>query len=279
MTAFFSALALRNAPLYYFGWLCLAGALGCAVLAQAGGPQVAGLNAWVKPFKFFISIAVFAWTMGWYLAYLGPRPATTLYTGVVVAALGFELLVIAGQASRGQGSHFNVSSGTSAALFSAMGVVITLLTLHTAYIGYLFCQAPLPALPPAYAWAIRLGIGLFVVFAFEGGLMGARLAHTVGGPDGGPGLPLLNWSTRYGDLRAAHFLGMHALQVLPLLAWYGRLGLQTTALLAALYGGLALAVLALALQGRPLGRRAVATAPLPGPAPKQRPSLSAPQRR
>lgn len=254
MPHFLAALALRNAPLYYFGWGCLAGALGCAVLAQAGGPQVAGLNAWVKPFKFFVSIAVFAWTMGWYLAYLGPRPAVALYTWAVVAALGFELLVIAGQAARGQGSHFNVGTAGSAALFAAMGVVISILTLWTAYIGILFCQAPLPGLPPAYAWAIRLGIGLFVVFAFEGGLMGARLAHTVGGPDGGPGLPLLNWSTRHGDLRVAHFVGMHALQVLPLLAWYGRLALRTTALLAALYAVLALAVLGLALQGRPLGR-------------------------
>ena len=261
MSYFLPTLALRNAPLYYFGWACWAGALACGLLTRLRATQVAGANAWHKPLKFFVSTGLFAWTMGWYLGYLGPRPAVSVYTWVVVGALAFELVYITGQAARGQRSHFNVGSPFHAAMFSAMGGVIVAMTLWTAYVGLLFCRAPLPGLPPAYAWAIRLGIGLFVVFALEGGLMGARLAHTVGGPDGGPGLPVLNWSTRHGDLRVAHFVGMHALQVLPLLAWYGRASVRGTGLVALLYSGLAVAVLVLALQGRPLGRRALAAAP------------------
>ena len=86
-------------------------------------------------------------------------------------------------------------------------------------------------------------------------------AHTVGAPDGGPGLPVVNWSTRAGDLRVAHFLSFHALQILPLAGfalsrgktdWPARRQTAFVFALAVLYAvGFSLLFLQ-AMRGRPL---------------------------
>jgi hypothetical protein len=133
-----------------------------------------------------------------------------------------------------------------------MAIAASLVTLYTAYVGYLFFVNEFPNLPSYYVWAIRLGILIFVVFSFEGFVMGSKLTHTIGGPDGGEGIPLLNWSKRFGDPRVAHFIGMHALQVLPLLSFYLLKNLKATIVLSVLYGLLALFTLLQALKGKPL---------------------------
>jgi hypothetical protein len=123
--------------------------------------------------------------------------------------------------------------------------------LYTGYIGILFCTREFPELPGPYLWAIRLGIFLFVIFAFEGAIMGGNGSHSVGGSGDGDGLPLLNWSRKYGDLRIAHFVGMHALQVLPLLAYYLLRDVKWVIFSGIIYAALAVFCLIQALKSRP----------------------------
>ncbi|GAB3576629.1 hypothetical protein GCM10027578_42880 [Spirosoma luteolum] len=220
MAGWITTLRTRNTVLYTFGLLSLLAGLGFIGVALVRPQPLLGVNAFYKPVKFFISTTVFCWSMGWFTGLLPQRRSVRIYSWVVVSTLAFELIVIAGQATLGKISHFNISTPVDGALFSLMGIAITVLTGWTLYIDYLFFRTSPTDGATGYWWGIRLGILLFVVFAFEGFLMATRLSHTVGAPDGGPGLPLLNWSTAHGDLRVAHFFGMHALQLLPLLGNY-----------------------------------------------------------
>lgn len=241
----------RNEPLYYFGLACLLASIIFIVLAKISKTQVNNVSAWYKPFKFASSTVLFSWAMGWYCYYL-PTFNVSIYNYTVIILLGFEIAYIALQAGRGQLSHFNLSTPIYSVLFSLMGLAATIVTLYTAYIGVLFFVNDFPSLPGYYVWAIRLGIALFVAFSLEGFVMGAKLSHTIGGPDGESGIPVLNWSTKYGDPRIAHFIGMHALQVLPIVSYYLLKNTLVTIILSILYALLAIFTLVQALKGRPL---------------------------
>jgi hypothetical protein len=242
-------LYLKNATLTVFGLLCFVGALVCLVLIRTTSTEVLGINAWIKPTKFFLSIGIFSLTMAWITAELPASGLITSYNWVLIGVMSFELIYIVLQANKGQLSHFNVSSGYHAFMFSMMGLSISILTLYTLVIGIRFFSPEID-LPVGYLWGIRLGIILFVIFAFEGALMGSRLSHTVGAPDGGEGLKFLNWSITHGDLRVAHFVGMHALQVLPLLGYFILKSEKGIFLVSGLYLLLSLFVLFQALNGK-----------------------------
>jgi hypothetical protein len=250
MQAFLEELKFRNPEMYYFGLICLGFSIVCLVLSKTTQVQVLGINAWIKPFKFAFSTFLYAWAMGWYCAYL-PKFNLTFFNWTVIILLGFEIVYIAIQANRGQLSHFNLSSSFYATMYSLMALAASAVTIYTAYVGWLFMINQFPELPTSYVWAIRMALWIFVVFSFEGFLMGSKLTHTIGGADGGPGLPLLNWSTKFGDPRVAHFIGMHALQLLPFLAYYFVTNKYWVLVIAILYLSLATFTLIQALKGKP----------------------------
>jgi hypothetical protein len=143
-----------------------------------------------------------------------------------------EMAIIALQSARGTTSHFNVSTPLNAVLWAVMGLAIVGQTLTSIAVAVaLFRQRFADG---ALGWALRLGMVLTIAGAFLGGAMtrpneeqmaemkagqaSVSGAHTVGAPDGGPGITGVGWSREHGDLRVGHFMGLHALQVLPLAA-------------------------------------------------------------
>jgi hypothetical protein len=186
-----------------------------AVLAVVDDRMLLGAPLWLKPLKFAVSFVAYAGTLAWLLGRLKER--TLQRTGwVVVAASAVEMAIIVGQAGRGVRSHFNTDTAFDADLFSVMGATIVVLWFATLAVALRFLREP--GRDRALGTAVRLGLVVTLVGLLEGFVMVALNGHSVGVPDGGPGLPLVGWSTTGGDLRIAHFVGMHALQGLPLLA-------------------------------------------------------------
>lgn len=195
---------------------------------------ITGVPAWLKPFKFAVSILIYAGTLWVLLPAIVDRPVfVRLVSWAVALGLGLEMALIAIQAVRGTSSHFNVASEFDAAVFRIMGGTIMGVWLLTMLVAALFFRRHLAH--PALTWGVRLGligsiIGMSVAIlmtfptpeqqqAAAAGLPDLiRGAHTVGVADGGPGLPVVGWSTTAGDLRIGHFFGLHALQVVPLSA-------------------------------------------------------------
>lgn len=220
---FFAELHRRSPVLSWMGWANVGLLLFALAAAPLDARTVTGINPWIKPMKFAASVAVFLFTMGWLLEHVRRyRRTVRVVSWGIAAVFAVEQACIFMQAARGTTSHFNVRSAFDAAVFSLMGLMIVVNTALVLVALLLFFRreaADGPPLAPAYLWGIRLGIIIFVIAGLQGFTMTSQLAHTVGAPDGGPGLPALGWSTRAGDLRVAHSLGLHALQVLPLVGY------------------------------------------------------------
>jgi hypothetical protein len=170
-----------------------------------------------------------------------------------------EIALIATQAARGVAPHLNTATPLDSTIFMIMGATITVNTLVVGYVLWRVLRDP-PALAPAYLWSLRLGMFVFFVASFEGWLMVARDGHAVGAPADSAGRTLLNWSLTGGDLRIAHFIGLHSLQVLPFTGyvatqWTGlstRGSLTVVGVVAALYGGLTGVTFVQAMLGLPM---------------------------
>jgi len=263
MREFLRELYRRNPPLVALGWLLIAAFLFAFVASFFDSRTVTGANTWIKPMKFCLSVAAYLWTLAWFLHSVrdSRRSFKTISLSVTVVMF-IEMVCIYSQAARGVQSHFNFSAPYDATVFSMMGMMIYLNLVFDMWAFGLFLVKK-PAMPISYLWGIRLGFLLFLIFAFQGQLMIARQAHSVGVPDGGPGLPIVNWSTAGGDLRIAHALGLHAFQIVPLIGWLifkyrerlnfiGSHATAFTVLFAVIYAVVCFGLLAQALAGRPV---------------------------
>jgi hypothetical protein len=239
-------------------------ALACLIALLLPAEPVLGVHPALKPFKFALSIALFLATMGIVLPAISmPRAVRSVFTWLFSATMVAEMLPILIQALRGTTSHFNQRGPFDSASWTLMFLAIIVATIGMGCVTLLASVRPLTdehgqALDPLLAFAWRAGLWLLLLAPVSGFAMGGRLQHSVGGSDGGPGLPLVNWSVFHGDLRVSHFFALHAVQLLPIVAWlllqvplaaWVRWGILATAVLTSV--ALCVGALVQALAGRP----------------------------
>ncbi|MFE0177712.1 hypothetical protein ACFWZ2_35915 [Streptomyces sp. NPDC059002] len=263
-------------PLVLFSASMAVLALISAVGLVADDRVLVGARIWFKPLKFSVSFVAYSLSLAWMLSLLDRGRRAGWWAGtVVMAASVVEMVIITGQVVRGRRSHFNHQTPFDEALFNTMAVTVVVLWLGTLAIAVLLLRARIP--DRASAWTMRCGIAIALAGAAVGFLMtqptpGQRRgespivgAHSVGVPDGGPSMPLTGWSTTGGDLRIPHFVGMHALQLLPLLLMVlmtlaprfarladARVRLRLVLVASAAYAAFFLLVAWQALRGQPL---------------------------
>jgi hypothetical protein len=218
-----------------FGFVMAADLVFCLLGLVVDRRVITGAPAWLKPAKFAISTLIATWSFAFCMASttVWPRFVRVL-DWLLTAGLVIEIVLIDLQAARGTTSHFNIADHFDAMVYAVMGVSIACIWLGMLLLTVVLFRQPFAS---AWGWSLRLGMVLALAGTGSGALMtvpnSQQLAaahatdsmpivggHTVGAPDGGPGLPVTGWSADHGDLRIAHFVGMHGLQVLPLLAWW-----------------------------------------------------------
>lgn len=205
----------------------------CVIGLVVDDRLIVGAPAWAKPLKFAVSFLVYGAMWAWLMSYQRKYKRISWWLGTVIAtAAAIETIVITAQVLRGQASHYNNLTDFDALMFSIMGGTIMILFIANMAWAILLWRQDLG--DRSLTWAIRsgtaistLGLALATLMIIPSPEQTANLeadiptmvgAHSVGVPDGGAGLPLLDWSTEGGDLRIPHFVGMHALQLLPLFA-------------------------------------------------------------
>jgi hypothetical protein len=231
---------LLDRSLYYTALIHFAIAGLCLLALLFDDRVLLGLPVWIKPFKFAISFGVYALTFAYLVPYVQSLFSRRIISIVTLVSVSMVVLLVIIQAARGEISHFNDDDGFGDLVYSIMSVFAVTTTLSLVYLIIELLRKPPDAWTISLRLAAQLGLWFTLIGSLVGGFMAELSGHTVGGLDGGPGLPVLSWSTVLGDWRVAHFLGLHGLQVFLLAGWWSKTWRQATLFLwglALAYGG------------------------------------------
>jgi hypothetical protein len=252
LSRFISAAQNGHSWLWTSAIAMIVGAVACVGLQFVDARDLNGANVWIKPAKFFFSLAVHLITVSWALSLITERSrAVRTAVPTMIIASWAELFYIVVRAVRGEASHFNVATPFDSLLYSLMGIGAVTITITSFIVGYSMWKHRNEALVTEAA-SVGLMLGA-VLGTIVGGYLSSQTGHSVGGDlSDATGTGFFGWSTTGGDLRIAHFVGLHATQFVPLAALTkSRAGVYGAAVIITI---LTAATFAQAILGQPLFR-------------------------
>lgn len=238
--------------------------IGLVVLRSIDSRRLDGENVWAKPFRFTGSLAVHFATFTVIMLFCSESVTNRAsLQAVAVASLAAGVIVfgyIAMQAARQRRSHYNTTTSTEKLLYNAMGIGALVVLAPAFVLGASIATAVLPgwSLTTRIGSASGLVIGA-VLTLVTGMRMDGSMSHSVGiGPASPRTMVMTGWSLDVADVRRAHFLANHMMQVVPLMAamfsWLlaPRLALLVTFLIAGGWTWMTWSSFKAALAGTPL---------------------------
>jgi hypothetical protein len=220
MINFFNELKRRNKLLFAFGFIQIFIAIFCLSFAIIEHKSILGANAFLKPFKYGLCIAIISWFFGWILAHLFSKKKITYSSWFHVITLFTVILIVIIQTFRGVPSHFNFSTPFDQLLTSILWFCYVCYTLMIFGVTLsFFMQKKMPT-SQHFAWGIRMSLLVYLLFLYDGFYMMTIKSHLVSGEDSEKGLYFLNWNTKHGDLRIIHYTGIFALPTILLTSYY-----------------------------------------------------------
>jgi hypothetical protein len=193
--------------------LMLLGAIHLAAWLVVGGAW-AGPVSFRKPTTFGVSFGLTTITLAWVTGQLRISDRTGwLLLGPLATADAYEVAWVSVQRWRGVASHFNFGTRLDTWLFltggAAIAVTVTVILVLTV-LAFTAMQAS-----PSMALAIRAGLVILLIAQGVGGWM---IQHGVGPASDGATTGLTTFG-RAGVMKVPHAVAIHAIQVLPVLAW------------------------------------------------------------
>jgi hypothetical protein len=178
------------------------------------GGAWAGPVSFRKPTTFGVSFGLTTITLAWVTGQLRISDrARWLLLGPLAAADAYEVAWVSMQRWRGVASHFNFDTRLDTGLFLAGGVAIAVtvtVILVLAVLAFTAIRAT-----PSMALAVRAGLCILLVAQGVGGWM---VEHGVGPAGDGVTTGLTTFGPA-GVMKVPHAVAIHAIQVLPALAW------------------------------------------------------------